>query len=329
MTRNQEQSVNKESDKLMKDDESLTTESSCSTTEDDYLSENSSIEGDFIRRRSTEKTFQGAFDHTRGKKWSLVLKLFFVVILSLLVGFKFVSNSSSLSFMNKTPVISKSSIFVPGVGFSGFWFALGNLQSLPDPTSQDYYCFSAGCLVSVAVLNGLTVEEIVCMALSSQTAWKEGRISRFEVVSTFVDQLLLPRLENDENTKSNTCLKSQQQQLSAEMNNDKIGRLSKYLSKLHILTTNTAWRASMRTPNGLVELHEMLIQTAWIPFVTGNQFFHNGHMDGGFSLWEHPRCEKYMTLPLTDAKLALNSLNFNLGKEDAYQLWKQGLAKGL
>lgn len=271
MTRNQEHSIKKESDKLMKDDESLTTESSCSTTEDDYLSENSSIEGKIIKRRSTEKPFQEAFDHTRVKKWSSVLKLFFVAMMSLLVGFKFVSNSLFLSFMNKTSVISKSSIYVPGVGFSGFWFALGNLQSLPDPSSQEYYCFSAGCLVSVAVLNGLTVEEIVCMAQSSQTAWKEGRISRFEVVSTFVDQLLIPRLENDENTESTTCLKSRQQQLSEELNNDnnsstsaQIGRLSKYLSKLHILTTNTAWRVSMRTPNDLVELREMLIQTAWM-----------------------------------------------------------------
>ena len=34
------------------------------------------------------------------------------------------------------------------------------------------------------------------------------------------------------------------------------------------------------------------------PLATGNGFMHDGHMDGGFSIWEHPRCTKSVTLPL-------------------------------
>ena len=53
-------------------------------------------------------------------------------------------------------------------------------------------------------------------------------------------------------------------------------------------------------------------------------------MDGGFSLAEHPirSCDKAVTLPL-DAKLMVNSLNVNMGIDEAYRLWNQGLAYGL
>lgn len=58
--------------------------------------------------------------------------------------------------------------------------------------------------------------------------------------------------------------------------------------------------------------------------------FHEGHMDGGFSLLEHPigNCDKAVTLPL-DAKLMVNSLNVNMGIDEAYRLWNQGLEYGL
>lgn len=42
-----------------------------------------------------------------------------------------------------------SSVYIPGGGFSGFWFHLGYLQSMNMDNhlhDYDYYCFSSGCL---------------------------------------------------------------------------------------------------------------------------------------------------------------------------------------
>lgn len=64
------------------------------------------------------------------------------------------------------------------------------------------------------------------------------------------------------------------------------------------------------------------------PLATGNALTYNGHMDGGFSLWQHPRCSKSVNLPL-DAGLILNSLNVNMGRDEAFRLWYDGLAYGL
>jgi len=61
---------------------------------------------------------------------------------------------------------------------------------------------------------------------------------------------------------------------------------------------------------------------------TGNGFSLDGHMDGGFSLLEHPKCTKSVLLPL-DLGLMMNSLNVEMGIDEAYRLWNYGLAYGL
>jgi hypothetical protein len=64
------------------------------------------------------------------------------------------------------------------------------------------------------------------------------------------------------------------------------------------------------------------------PLATGSGVAHNGHLDGGFSFWQHPRCTKSVNLPL-DMGLIFNSLNVNMPVEEAYRLWNDGLAYGL
>mmetsp|Transcript_8159 Transcript_8159/g.11863 ORF Transcript_8159/g.11863 Transcript_8159/m.11863 type:complete len:347 (-) Transcript_8159:47-1087(-) len=239
---------------------------------------------------------------------------------------------------NNSNSISEASIYVPGVGFSGFWFSLGRLQSLPDPTSNEYYCFSAGCLGSVAVLNQFSVEEVACLAQSAQVAWNEGNISRYEVVSHFVDGLVYRRtttavgdgcLKQAAVLESNNYTSVRHINNNSNSNNNNSHPSKSFLSKLNILTTTRYMRSSMRTPTDLADLREMLIQTTWIPLATGDQLYHKDHMDGGFSIWEHPPCKKSVTLPLYDTKLLFNSLNVNMGIGDAYRLWEKGLAYGL
>lgn len=45
------------------------------------------------------------------------------------------------------PPAGPTSVYVPGSGFSGFWFHLGVLQKLSHKLHDyDFYCYSSGCL---------------------------------------------------------------------------------------------------------------------------------------------------------------------------------------
>lgn len=173
---------------------------------------------------------------------------------------------------------NEETIYVPGVGFSGFWFSLGRLKSIPDPTSKHYVCFSAGCLGSVAILNGFSVDEMACMAQSAQLSWKDGHINRYEVVSNFVDGLVYRKFPIGPSGDTLDCL-GRLDLLGDDKNGDdnldnasiienatttKLDNNADLLSRLHILTTNTSMKASMRSPRSLLELREMLIQTTWM-----------------------------------------------------------------
>jgi len=264
---------------------------------------------------------------------------------------------------------NNDSIYVPGVGFSGFWFSLGRLKSIPDPATKHFVCFSAGCLGSVAVLNGFSVDEMSCMAQSAQLAWKKGQIGRYQVVSDFVDGLVYRNFPVRDGVGGGNVLSCLNELNLVQENTDKngttnLGRNPKLLSRLHILTTTTSLKTAQRSPTTLQELRDMLIQTTWMyvryslllcdsnlmrellivshiscsssffshknnsPMATGNGFSLDGHMDGGFSLLEHPKCTKSVLLPL-DLGLMMNSLNVEMGIDEAYRLWNYGLAYGL
>lgn len=83
-----------------------------------------------------------------------------------------------------------SSVYVPGGGFSGFWFHLGYLQSIPNIHDYDFYCFSSGCLGVLAALMNMTLDETAQTAFHAQSLWRAGNVSRFELVDHFFDQLV-------------------------------------------------------------------------------------------------------------------------------------------
>lgn len=143
---------------------------------------------------------------------------------------------------------NRDTIYVPGAGFSGFWFTLGRLHSIAQPERNDYYCFSAGCLGVVASLRNFTVEETLGIALNIQERWKTGQIKRHDVVGEFVDTLV----DTESSTMSNL--------LSVEE--------SKVLDRMHIITsTKEKWfgmTTHIRSPRTRDELREMLLQTTWM-----------------------------------------------------------------
>ena len=175
---------------------------------------------------------------------------------------------------------NEQTIYVPGVGFSGFWFSLGRLKSISDPTSNHYVCFSAGCLGSVAILNGFSLNEMACMAQSAQLSWKDGHISRYDVVSSFVDGLVYRKFPIGPGGDALSCLERFGLVDSSDRQSDNnhgstslttntttstnLGQNADLLSRLHVLTTTTSMKASMRSPKTLLELREMLIQTTWM-----------------------------------------------------------------
>jgi hypothetical protein len=152
------------------------------------------------------------------------------------------------------------------------------------------------------------------MAHNVQMRWKRGEISRYQVVEAFLDDLLYQSTLFGERNRSLPILDTDSLQLLNIITTVKNG--------LFGLTT------SVRTPSSVESLRTMLIQTSWIPFAIGDDLWHLGHMDGAFTLPQHPSCVHHVGLSL-NWDLYLNVINVNLGRDKVETFWNQGLARGL
>ncbi|GKY94159.1 hypothetical protein MPSEU_000382000 [Mayamaea pseudoterrestris] len=219
---------------------------------------------------------------------------------------------------------SSDCIYVPGGGFSGFWFTLGRLQSIPkhERLDHEYYCYSAGCLavIASAVLDK-NMEQMYDMAHNVQKQWQNGTIDRYSVVRTFLDDLLnVAAAEVNTSGVQNTSATNERLELTSA------------LSKIHIITTTQhGWmgaKTEIRTATNFGDLHEMLLQTTWIPFAVGNGLWHKQHMDGAFTALRHPTCQRSMGLAMHPWLLA-NVVNVNLPRSGVEAFWNLGLNYGL
>jgi hypothetical protein len=165
----------------------------------------------------------------------------------------------SIQFNPSVLVVDPNSMYLPGAGFSGFWFTLGRLESIPDPTGMTYYCFSAGCLAAVSTLSNLTREELSTTAFDIQNQWRSGEIHRHQVVSVFLDSLLYPQKQANMLPSNST---------EVEMNMRPPLEDPFLLSRLQIITTvKRGWfglDTVIRSPKNVDELREMLLQTTWM-----------------------------------------------------------------
>lgn len=245
---------------------------------------------------------------TKTKKWLL----FVTILLAALFGYR----STVLNRFDITT--SRETIYCPGAGFSGFWYTLGRLQSIEQPDTKEYYCFSAGCLGVVSSMRNFTVDETLEIALNIQQKWKTGQIKRHDVVGEFVDALV--------NTTSST------------MSNLVSVEESKVLERIHVITsTKNSWfgmATHIRTPQTAEELREMLLQTTWIPFAVGESLWHkdsttgSSHMDGAFTMPFHPKTTHALGLPFSP-EILLNVVNVNISLEKVKQFWRAGVARGV
>ena len=221
--------------------------------------------------------------------------------------------------------IHPDSVYVPGAGFSGYWFTLGRLKSIPDPESKSYYCYSAGCLCVVATLADKSMQEMSDLAFGVQRKWKEGALDRYDVVSHFVDGLLFDSGVADQESNA---MKNATAPIMSDAN---------LLSKINVITSAKAImgvRSVIRTPQSIDELRDMLLHTTWIPWATGDGLWAedvltgNHHMDGAFSATTHPRCTHQLSLPFM-LDLFLNILNVNLGRDKVEKYWNAGVELGI
>jgi hypothetical protein len=178
--------------------------------------------------------------------------LFFAIVLAGVLLFLSIQSNPSVV------LVAPNSMYLPGAGFSGFWFTLGRLKSIPDPTGMVYYCFSAGCLAAVSALSNLTREEVSTTAFDIQSQWRSGAIRRHDVVSVFLDSLLYPQKQANmlaNATEVETNMRPPLEDLFL-------------LSRLQIITTvKRGWfglDTVIRSPNNVAELREMLLQTTWM-----------------------------------------------------------------
>mmetsp|Transcript_11582 Transcript_11582/g.21093 ORF Transcript_11582/g.21093 Transcript_11582/m.21093 type:complete len:164 (-) Transcript_11582:560-1051(-) len=157
-----------------------------------------------------------------------------------------------------------NSVYVPGAGFSGFWFTLGRLQSMDRPQDKEYYCFSAGCLETVATLTNRPIHEMLVLANGAQNDWRQGRIGMYDVTSKFIDGLL----GLDESHTYQTTTSHESTSSSPLMNGVSPNLMDLVvLGKIHVVTTARVFsglRHVIRTPTTIAELREMLIQTTFM-----------------------------------------------------------------
>jgi len=254
-----------------------------------------------------------------------ILPLIILIEAALLVAERVFDLPFDPTFSLHEAPIHPDSVYVPGAGFSGYWFTLGRLKSIPDPASKSYYCYSAGCLGVVATLADKSMQEMSDLAFGVQRKWKEGTLDRYDVVSHFVDGLLF---DSGIDEQESNAMKNATAPIMSDAN---------LLSKINVITTAKeimGVRSVIRTPQSIDELRDMLLHTTWIPWATGDGLWAEDdwtghhHMDGAFSATTHPRCTHHLGLPFM-LDLFLNILNVNLGRDKVEKYWNAGVALGI
>lgn len=215
-----------------------------------------------------------------------------------------------------------NTVCVPGAGFSGFWYSIGRLHAMKANKSiQQYKCFSAGCLGAVVNVLNHTIDDVLGKALEAQQLFFSGSIDRYEVVEFFIDAIL--KLNKDEKFQFTN-------------NTDYSGEVEwiEELTNINILTTGSNGKYHSRQAQSFIELKTLLMQTTWIPYVTGRSMWRGNHenfddllhMDGAFTIHTHPRCDGVkLGLPLK-WKLWRSILSPSLDKDKALEFYKYGIS---
>eukprot|EP00970_Alexandrium_tamarense_P002741 scaffold387_cov195-Alexandrium_tamarense.AAC.21 len=198
----------------------------------------------------------------------------------------------------------KSVVYVPGAGFSGFFYSLGRLQSL------QRHEVSQRCLALVASLMEIPLGMAVDLAHTSRNRWMNSEIGRYSVVEDFVERLLADEHKSAENGICNLI----------QDNATTHHRIQQHLPRINIITSS--WNKN-----------SFVSQSVRRSF--GKRDDQSLHNDGAFA-----GLLRGLTLTLADENhhslrlpwnfdLLWNGLNMLLGHDRALQFWNEGLKRGI
>jgi hypothetical protein len=231
--------------------------------------------------------------NTKGLRLALALSPIILLTASIVVNFlsMFLEpyGAEFSSFAEQEPG-DPVDVYIPGAGFSGYFYTLGRLQALHDTSSHsskafEYYCFSAGCLALVTSLLKLPIDSAIEIAHSSRNQWIMGEISRYDVVGHFVDDLLFHAEEKatlvDETlyaTIDGGLMEGLVYQTNATQGNwinptqytsNRNGNsLQDVLPRINVITSTWnrqhLFSQSIQKPSSVEHLRRLLIQTTWM-----------------------------------------------------------------
>jgi hypothetical protein len=214
-------------------------------------------------------------------------------------------------FDGELVTLKEKAVYVRGGGFAGFFWTLGYLDatraaSPPDESAEerqkDYYCYSGGCLSVVCHLLNITLSESVQNGGSLQREWYEGTLSRYEIVNKFIDVMYedagvygMPEEERE-----------------------------RVLEQINVMVTSfPGMKLGIVTPKDFKTLKSLLIQTSYIPVITGNKPYHSssGNVDGYISslFGGHPEFET----EVPNFPWSVSGLKLSLTEEDAGAIYEQ------
>lgn len=306
------------------------------------------------RRRSAETTDRSSAAVLLDAAATKMLRFVARAITGLLVGavcfigLYYAASSPPLHlFYEGAPAAGPSSVYLPGGGFSGFWFHLGYLHSMADRHDlhdYDYYCYSSGCISILSVFLNRSLEEVYDAASASQNSWMSGNQSRFDIVDYFFEELVPPDDagfgfagghtgsdippdddHGDEEGWVDSCPWNSDSSESCQRKD--------FLPRIKILVTTLSDGYRVVESRNRKELKENIMKTTWVPFLTGwgvmptTETDENNHkmvyLDGGFSRVLHPECETELSLPLVWETL-VHTFSPGLSRDQVQTLWERG-----
>lgn len=184
-------------------------------------------------------------------------------------------------------------LLVHGGGYSGFWNTLGKLNSYPLIKSQNIYCYSSGCLALLAKVNNININLVIDEAYSLMNATLKNYTNFYQIREKFITFLL--DSYNPELVHFNISVIS-----------------SNSLGKCFFHTIN--WDFNNHNYN-----KKLILDSTYIPAITGYYLESRHRYDGAFCHWNLPRCFHQIYPDLNYLNLR-NIFNYHLTLEQISNL---------
>lgn len=236
-----------------------------------------------------------------------------------------------------TPHFSDNCVKIGGGGFSGFYFMHGILLRHREMVLQrDILCYSAGCLNAVALWSNYSIDQVIDFGRESQFRYTSGQMPWSKATDRMVHNLihengLLATAASPGITNSTTLSTTNANDKDDEVSESALQHLVRtnpnFLASLHIITTTfSTWgwpTMVIRSPTTVHELQEMMLQTSWLPFATGDGWVKRGHLDGVFTLLFHPTCRTSIRIS-QDWQILYNMVNVLMPASVTRELYEKG-----